>query len=303
MPCLWGLRMRRQDVVWEMESDYAGHPYYVSGNAILHALANAGRLDYDEQRGLRASHGVFCPGVYGKYPDGDRHSQTGGTFSFPSTIKPIESYPDLFLFRRPGHRWIYDGRPRDATNTPPLRRHRDHYLIAPSQAIQTKEGQKPQRQQWYIHAYLTQAGGADVLPLSESRLDGLQFGRARNYGYGSVSVKDTAMTDLSELDYSWVADAESHVVELVTPYVVESEFPGVDIASVPWWWDQDLTYRRRGEMIIEQGQRYELETIDHGQVTRYEGESPVETARNGVARVGAHSKYGFGELWVRPADG
>ena len=27
-----------QQVLWELRMDYIGHPYYVSGNAILHAL-------------------------------------------------------------------------------------------------------------------------------------------------------------------------------------------------------------------------------------------------------------------------
>lgn len=293
--------MLRQDILLELDTDYAGHPYYVTGNAILHALANADRLSYDEQRALRVSHGVFCPNVYGKYPKGDRHSQTGGTFNFPATVKPIESYPDLFLFRQPVHEWIYDGRPRDAVNTPAVRRHRDQYLIAPTQSIQQKEGESPRRQQWYIHAYLTQAPGADLLPLSVERFDGLQLGRARNYGYGTVSLKDTAVTDLSTLDYSWVADADSHVIELITPFVLTSEYPNVDDVSIPTWWDRQLTYRRRTEKIVEQQEQYRLETVDHGQVTAYEGSRPVETAKNGVARVGAHNKYGFGELWVRPA--
>jgi len=33
---------------------------------------------------------------------------------------------------------------------------------------------------------------------------------------------------------------------------------------------------------------------------RYTGDRPVETARNGITRVGPHSRYGFGELRVYP---
>nr|WP_235169228.1 hypothetical protein [Halobacterium salinarum] len=33
-----------QQVLWELWMDYIGHPYYVSGNAILHALGQSWRL-------------------------------------------------------------------------------------------------------------------------------------------------------------------------------------------------------------------------------------------------------------------
>jgi hypothetical protein len=45
---------------------------------------------------------------------------------------------------------------------------------------------------------------------------------------------------------------------------------------------------------------YELETVDHGVVVGYDGDRPVETAISGLTRVGNHSKYGFGELRVKP---
>jgi len=34
----------------------------------------------------------------------------------------------------------------------------------------------------------------------------------------------------------------------------------------------------------------------------YAGSDPVETAKNGVLRVGTHARFGFGELRVRPAS-
>lgn len=33
---------------------------------------------------------------------------------------------------------------------------------------------------------------------------------------------------------------------------------------------------------------------------KYLGDRPVETAKNGLTRVGSHSRYGFGELRVKP---
>ena len=58
--------------------------------------------------------------------------------------------------------------------------------------------------------------------------------------------------------------------------------------------------REREESLVEQRARYRLRTIDHGQVVTYAGDSPIETARNGVRRLGTHAKYGFGELRVVP---
>lgn len=47
---------------------------------------------------------------------------------------------------------------------------------------------------------------------------------------------------------------------------------------------------------------YVVETVDHGQVVGYAGSDPVGTEKNGVVRVRTHSRFGFGELRVRPAS-
>ncbi len=52
----------------------------------------------------------------------------------------------------------------------------------------------------------------------------------------------------------------------------------------------------------EQREVYKLQAVDHGQVVAYEGDRPVETAKSGILRVGSHSKYGFGELRVKPVE-
>lgn len=291
--------MLRQDVLWQLESDYKGNIYHVSGNAILHALAHKDRIDYTEQRELSVSHGVFCPSVYGVFPDW--HSQSGGRGNFASTLKPVEQYADLFLFRRPTHTWIHDGRPRAAINTPGFRSNGEHRYMTPTQDVQVSDG-KPRQSQWYIHAYLTAPESSDILPLSEERLDQLQFGGARNYGMGEVSVKDTQLTDLESVDYSNIEAADNHVLELVTSYVLDSEYPKATSRDVPNWWDQSLTYRTRTDKVVEQREVYDLSVVDHGQVTKYYGPRPAETAKNGVTRVGTHSKYGFGELMVRPTN-
>jgi hypothetical protein len=72
---------------------------------------------------------------------------------------------------------------------------------------------------------------------------------------------------------------------------------------VPWWWDTDGEVRRRRAQLVQDGETYDLTTVDHGRVVSYAGESPVATAKNGVLRTGTHAQFGFGEFRVRPADG
>jgi hypothetical protein len=157
-----------------------------------------------------------------------------------------------------------------------------------------------QTTKWYLNAYL-HADRDDVLPLEEEVLDGLQFGGKRNYGYGTTRFKETQLVDLDALDYSRVRESERFRLELVTPFVLESEYPNTVDVDVPWWWSVERdALRERTEQIVEQRDTYALRTIDHGQVVAYAGDRPVETAKKGVLRVGSHSKYGFGELRVVP---
>lgn len=54
---------------------------------------------------------------------------------------------------------------------------------------------------------------------------------------------------------------------------------------------------------LEQRDVYVIQTVDHGQIVVYERDRPIETAKNGVRRVGiSHSKYGFGELRMMPVE-
>jgi hypothetical protein len=141
----------------------------------------------------------------------------------------------------------------------------------------------------------------DALPLDEDVLDGLRVGAARNYGLGELSLADTRTVELDELDYSQIEDTELDL-ELVSPYVLQSEYPGVDGQNVPWWWETDSELRRRETRLVNGEDVYAVDTVDHGQVTDFAGNGAVQTAMNGVLRVGTHAKYGFGEFRLRPAD-
>jgi len=287
-----------QQILWKMQMDYIGHPYYVSGNAILHALGQ--HLDPETHAELSASHGVFVPGQFGTFPD--EHSLSGGRPYLGSGLPDVVAYDDLFLHREASHPWLLDTRARDALNTHDLRIHGGHPTLCYETIMGRREEQWKQQEttKWYIHAYL-HADGSAVLPLSEDVLEDLQLGGKRTYGYGEVELKDTQLIELDKLDYSRLEGAETYLIELVTPFVLKSEYPAVNNRSVPWWWAENREdIRFREEKILEQREVFRLQTVDHGQVVKYLGDRPIETAKNGLMRVGSHSRYGFGELRVKP---
>jgi len=287
-----------QQLLYELEADYVGHPYYVSGNAILHALAP--ELDIETQQSLSFSHGMFVPGAFGVFPD--EASQSGSHPAYGSTLHDVERYADLFIHRSPENHWLLDSRPRDAINTLPLRVQSDQPGVAPEKVFGLPESAYQTKRTVSVYIQCQILGDAETLPLSEDTLDPLQFGGRRNYGYGEASLADSQLVDLETLDYSRIADADAWVLELVTPYVTDSEHPNSHHHDIPWWWElePEQELRRREEAIVEQREMYDLETIDHGQVVGYGGTEPVKTAQSGFSGIGTHSKYGFGEVRIKP---
>lgn len=291
---------RIQQVHWELDMDYIGHPYYVTGNAILHAIGQ--HLPDETHRHLNASHGFAVPGQFGTFPES--HSQSGTRPYLGSGLPTVESYADLFLFRRPSNPWLLDSRPRDALNTHDLRIQSGHPALAHETIMGRPESSANQQHttKWYISAYL-HATEENILPLEDHILDGLQFGGKRNYGYGTTHLKDSQTINLDNLEYPHIEDADAYYLQLITPFVLESDYPNTNDVDIPWWWSatkNDL--RERDEKIVEQRDQHELRTIDHGQIVQYAGDKPINTAINGICRVGTHSKYGFGELRVIPAQ-
>jgi hypothetical protein len=303
---------RIQQVLFQVEIDYFGNPYYVSGNAVFNAIAR--HVDTATRQALQASHGILTPKEYGRFPE--PHSQEGYAGKLGGSLPEIESYDDLFLYRDPAQPWLFDERPRELHNTHDLQTHGGRVTFAPEMHV----GRRPEVRnhkrtvRWFIHCYLTAPGDAEVLPVSDDVLDGVRLGGGRNYGLGEVSVVDSQVVALDELDYERLQAAEEYVLELVSPFVLASEYPGAESQSVPWWWDPASDrvattsggardgLRRRTERLVGDDDVYEVATVDHGQRVGYAGDRPVETARNGVLRVGTHSRFGFGELRVRPAD-
>jgi len=289
-----------QEVLFEPTGDYLGHPYYVTGHALYNALAR--RVDARTRQALTVSMGVFVPGEFGSYPAA--HSQSGGVPYMGTGLRPVESYEDLFLYRDPAQRWLSDSRPRDAHDTHDLHSHGGRLAFAPTNRFgRPPEARNTKRtMHWHVHCYLHVDGCDDgLLPLDESVLDGMRVGGARNYGFGRLLLAETQTIELEDLDYSRIRSADELQLELLSPYVLQSEWPGADGQSVPWWWDADGRLRRRTTRLVAGDDVHEVATVDHGQVVEYVGDRPVETAINGIRRVGTHAKYGFGEFRLRPS--
>lgn len=316
---------RIQQVLFELESPYLGHPYYVTGHAVYQALAR--RVDERARRRLCVSHGVFFPKEYGDPPAWHSQASLG---KVGTSLPAVESYDDLFLLRDAAQQWLNSSRPRDAHNTHPVQSHGGRLAFDPVAWVGRPPEMRASKRsvRWFLQCYVHgMSGGCEgsVLPVADGTLDGLQVGGARNHGFGRVSLVDSQVIELDELSYDRVAAADEHVVELVSPFVTQSEFPGAESQSVPWWWDTSQPavpgveragdgsgagaasagrasgLRRRPARLVDGEDVYEVATIDHGQVVGYAGDRPIETAKNGVLRVGTHSRFGFGELRVRPA--
>jgi len=284
--------------LFELKTDYYGHPYYVSGHALYTAIAR--RLDDGLGRQLCVSNGVLLPGEYGKIAGDGGPSES----LYTTSLEPVETYDDLFRFRDSAQRWLLDSRPRDAHNALGIQTHGGRVTMSPTCLF----GKPPENHYtkrsvtWFVHCYLHDDGNG-VVPLSESVLDGLRVGGGRNYGLGELRLADSQTVDVESLDYSRVRnwDEDQYEIEVLSPYVLRTPHPDADDQSVPWWWESDQELRRRQEQLVVGDDVFELETVDHGQRVRFAGRDPVSTARNGVLRVGSHSKFGFGEFRLRPA--
>jgi hypothetical protein len=301
---------RLQRVLFELASDYQGYPYFVTGNALYTALCR--RVATRVARQLRVSHGVFIPGTHGTFPRG--HSQAGQYRRYlGKNLHPVETYSDLFLYRDSAQRWLYPGLARDAFNTHTPHAHGDREAYSPRHIV----GRTPDRRAskhtttWQVHCFL-QADDADILPLASETLDGLAVGGARNYGLGRLNLVETDVVALETVDYGRLKAADEYTIELLTPYVLDSEFPGAESQSRPWWWGDPVvpgqgtaghSLRRRETRLADDGELHTVRTVDHGQLIAYTGERPLETARNGLCRVGTHSKLGFGEFRLWPGCG
>jgi len=141
-----------QQVLFELETDYMGHPYYLTGHALYTALAR--RVDAQARRSLNVSTGVFVPGEYGAYPESHSHDGYGGKLGM--SLPPVESYEDVFVCRDAAQRWLLDSRPRDAHNTHDVQSHGGRLAFAPKAHF----GRPPEHRNskrtmhWHVHCYL-----------------------------------------------------------------------------------------------------------------------------------------------------
>ncbi len=179
--------IRIQQVCWELETDYLGHPYYVSGNAIYHALT--AMLSGDRHDAIHASHGAFAPGQFGVFPD--THSQSGTRPALGATLPEVKTYDDLFFHRHPDHRWLLDSRPRDALNTHDIRTQSGQPAIAHETAFGKPSSARKNTQTTglFVHAYL-HAEESGILLLEDNRLDGAPVRRSAQLRLRYDSLED-----------------------------------------------------------------------------------------------------------------
>jgi hypothetical protein len=296
-----------QQVLFELESPYAGRPYHVSGNALFNAFA--GRVSDAVRGAVHVGHGVFVPSEYGEYPDA--HSMPGYAGKLGGSLPEVNRYADLFLYRDAAHRWLLESRPRDAQNTFAVQSHGGRWAFAPESFFGVPEHHRNSKRRvpWLLHCYVHAPGAESVLPVSTDVLDGIQVGGQRNYGFGDVSVADSQVVDLDDVSFDGLCRHDAYSIELLSPFVLQSGVPGADRQSLPSWWGESRSgevvagdgLRRRNERLVTSDGVFELATVDHGHVVPYTGRDPIGTARNGITRVGTHSRFGFGEFRVRPA--
>jgi hypothetical protein len=168
-----------------------------------------------------------------------------------------------------------------------------------------REDQRKQQQttKWYVHTYI-HADDTAVIPLGEAVVDGPHFSGKRHHGYGEVEWKYMQMIDRTILNYSRLEGAGMCLIELVTPFVVASEYPEATDRSVLWLrWIKDRDDLRLCEKkILEQREVFRLETVEHRQIVTYLGDCPLRTVKNGFTRTGSHSRDNFGKLRLKSVD-
>lgn len=298
---------RLQQLLFAVESPYSGRPYHVSGNALFNAFAD--RIDDAARSAVHVSHGVSVPCEYGEFPAA--HSMPGYAGKLGGSLPEVEAYADLFLYRDAAHRWLLDSRPRDAQNTFDVQTHGGRWAFASESffGVPDHHRNSKRRVPWFLHCYVHAPGDDSVLPVSTDALDGVRVGGQRNYGFGELSVADSQVVDLDDVSFDRLCGHDAYSIELLSPFVLQSGVPGADRQSVPSWWGESPAgevvegdgLRRREERLVTSDGVFALATVDHGHVVPYTGRDPIRTAKNGVMRVGTHSRFGFGEVRVRPA--
>lgn len=270
---------------------YAGNPYYVTGNALIHALSN--ELSLKEKQNLSISHGHFL-NMYRKKQF--RHTNRKG-HSIGANIPPIETYHDFFKFRRPP---IPYKAPNFLKKEPFPYSALDEHDTPDIYTYTTNNNRKiPIQKRRFINFYCI------GLQRDPDIFTGIHLGGMRSYGFGEIRIVDHKTINLNTLDYTCLKDAEW--VELITPLCTASQinhtmhydglpqFMGAQNPSGEQKW------RTRKEWILEAKKRKWLTLIDHRQVFKYlEGNmSKKETAKQGIKRILNHKKYGYGEFLIR----
>lgn len=281
----------------KLVSPYIGNPYYVNGNAILHAVSD--RLTEEQKEKISVSHGIFTT-----------------RYSISESIE-VKDYISFFKYREPfcpigaqevSMPFYQSVLMKDGSFK--IAMHNERYEGL-------KDIKKSQKKVSVFICFYVQNFEGD-----KEIFNGIQIGGKRNFGFGETKLKERNWTGYKRIEICEEENSEykenlikisipkidlskKYLVKLITPICIESEFPQVENFEFPSFLVEHK-YRIREERINIHKKSYKLKLIDNGQwFAIKEGktkEQIEEIIFKGINRIGNHEKYGYGEFMVVPIE-
>jgi hypothetical protein len=245
----------------------------------------AARLDEDCGQTLSISLPVTIPAV----PDanGDHPLPNHPHPGSETGLRPIDSYGDVFTYVNTAERM--------QSPTPAAE---PHAAATAGDRPSTATGATDtDPRTLYYHCYLHTDGETEgCLPVPEAWLTGLDVAGAQ------VTAAVTQTVDCDTLDYARLTAADTHRIELLSPFVhhsTEREFAGSPLVA---WVPGRAPLRWESMAVPIDGTVHELETLVAGQQFRYDGDDPRATAMAGIRGIGHYAELGLGAVRIRPAN-
>ena len=267
----------------EMQTHYCGNPFYVTGNAIAHAVRLNKEMTKEQKDQLSVSHGIFktFPRSAGYTPGPPtEYEEFFETWRTPRTSSPDLIVPELQCYYQP------------RSPTP-------YVLMSPVRYEGKKTPEKEQSEiPTFISFYIIGLGDMDP-----NIFDGIQVGGKRNMGMGKTTLRHHVRTNTSE--WKGIPSEGELGVEFITPMCLESTFPGCDAVEFPEFLNPHISgrFRTREELLTIHSTSVKLKLLDSGQAfgLKKEFSQPPKLQKiieNGIERIGVHRKYGYGEYKV-----
>jgi len=284
--------MKLKLLLFDVESPIVLRDTFVSGSTLLHAIFN--RLTQKQAKDIKVSTlRLFVPykkrGKMVPYKKDEKNKE--------KELIKIETYSELRDWRmgRPlegdteqaskldiHFRYFNSSRYYDPNKTDPpfmVISNEAGFVNNADEEMNDKNIRKVQ-----VTAYIH--GCTDV---DDEVFQGISIGAKRNLGFGRLNLIASKVIDTDDIEM----DVESDWVYLMSPFCIESDFPGSEGTGWPKWWSAD-GWRKRYLKLFHTGRLYDLQCVDEDQVFHA---TDKHDAWEGVGRFGNHSKYGFGEWY------